>query len=48
MVGDSERDAVAAAAAGVAFVGITNGRAAHRFGDVAAVVDDLGGLLDLL
>lgn len=48
MLGDSERDAAAAAAAGVAFIGITNGRADHRFGDVAVVVDDLVGALDVL
>lgn len=48
MVGDSERDAVAAAAAGVAFIGVTNRRAEHAFVDVHAVVDDLGGVVDLL
>lgn len=48
MVGDSERDAAAAAAAGVAFVGVTNGRDAHEFGDVRAVVDGLPEVAALL
>lgn len=48
MVGDSERDAAAAAAAGTAFVGVTNGRDQHGFGPVHAVVEDLHGLATLL
>lgn len=41
MLGDSERDEAAARAAGVAFVGLTNGRHVSRFGPGTTVVDDL-------
>jgi HAD superfamily hydrolase (TIGR01509 family) len=41
MVGDSERDEAAAHAAGVRFVGLTNGRRGSRFGAGTLVVDDL-------
>lgn len=47
MVGDSERDAAAARAAGVGFIGITNGRPSHGFEDVLAVVEGLDDLVDL-
>jgi phosphoglycolate phosphatase len=43
MVGDSERDAVAAQGAGVAFIGVTNGRRVHRFPREVTVVRDLAG-----
>ncbi|HWP62252.1 MAG TPA: HAD-IA family hydrolase [Candidatus Binatia bacterium] len=41
MVGDSEVDEAAARAAGVRFVGLTNGRAEHGFGAGTLVVRDL-------
>jgi phosphoglycolate phosphatase len=41
MVGDSEVDEVAARAAGVRFVGVTNGRPTHGFGPDSIVVRDL-------
>lgn len=41
MVGDSEVDEAAARAAGVGFVGLTNGRAEHGFGTGTLVVRDL-------
>lgn len=41
MVGDSEVDEAAARAAGVRFVGITNGRSEHGFGPASIVVRDL-------
>ncbi len=48
MLGDSERDAAAAAAAGVAFIAVTNGRGNHGFGLVDAIVEDLAGAAELL
>lgn len=41
MIGDSEVDEATAAAAGVAFAGVTNGRPDHRFGRDAIVMADL-------
>jgi phosphoglycolate phosphatase len=41
MVGDSEVDEATARAAGIAFVGVTNGRPDHRFGPEAIVMTDL-------
>jgi len=41
MVGDSEVDEAAARAAGIRFVGITNGRSEHGFGPASIVVRDL-------
>ncbi len=41
MVGDSEVDEAAARAAGVRFVGITNGRSEHGFGPGSLIVRDL-------
>ena len=41
MVGDSERDEAAAHAAGVRFVGLTNGRRGSRFGPDTVVAEDL-------
>jgi HAD superfamily hydrolase (TIGR01509 family) len=41
MVGDSEVDEAAARAAGVRFVGVTNGRETHGFGAGSIVVADL-------
>ncbi len=41
MVGDSEVDEAAARAAGVRFVGLTNGRSEHGFGPGSLVVRDL-------
>lgn len=48
MVGDSERDEAAADAAGVRFVGLTNGRPGHRFAADTAVVDGLPGAVEVL
>lgn len=48
MVGDSERDEVAALAAGVAFVGLTNGRAAHRFAATTPTARGLRTVAELL
>jgi phosphoglycolate phosphatase len=41
MVGDSEVDEATAGAAGIGFVGVTNGRPDHRFGPEALVMADL-------
>lgn len=41
MVGDSERDEMAALAAGVAFIGVTNGRQDHRFAAGTTLATDL-------
>ncbi len=48
MIGDSEVDEATARAAGVAFIGITNGRPDHRFGPDSGVADDLPGALGRL
>lgn len=48
MVGDSERDEVAAVAAGIDFVGVTNGRDQHDFAAQSVVVADLIGVAGLL
>lgn len=48
MLGDSERDEAAARSAGVAFVGLTNGRHGSRFGPGTTVVDDLVGAAAVL
>lgn len=48
MVGDSERDEAAANAAGVRFVGLTNGRRGSRFGVEAIMVEDLPAAVEVL
>lgn len=48
MIGDSSWDRAAAEAAGVRFVGITNGRAPHEFGDATPVATGLAAALPLL
>jgi phosphoglycolate phosphatase-like HAD superfamily hydrolase len=48
MVGDSEVDEAAASAAGVRFVGITNGRPTHAFSASAVIVVDLAGAMEVL
>ena len=48
MVGDSERDEMAAVAAGIDFVGVTNGRSQHAFEPQSIVVADLIGVAGLL
>ncbi|KAA3626854.1 MAG: HAD family hydrolase [Proteobacteria bacterium] len=48
MVGDSERDEMAAQAAGLAFIGVTNGRNDHRFDTAAALAMDLNEVAALL
>jgi phosphoglycolate phosphatase len=44
MVGDSEVDEATARAAGIGFIGVTNGRPDHRFGPDTIVVADLRGV----
>lgn len=48
MIGDSERDEMAAYAAGVAFIGVTNGRREHRFATARALAADLHEVTILL
>jgi len=48
MVGDSERDEMAARAAGVAFIGVTNARSEHRFAAGSTLAEDLHEVARLL
>jgi phosphoglycolate phosphatase len=48
MVGDSEVDEATARAAGIRFIGVSNGRPDHRFGGDRTVVADLHGVAELL